>query len=366
MIVEKPAGTHGTAALAPDVHKTPSAVPPHKTKKDECRSIQVYALTSVVDEDDQDCGGDAKTIKDHGGDNNNNNEDNQDDHGGDDDDTKTITVAATTAKTIKTVATRRRSGTTAAAATTTQRQSRRRRRREGDHGDNDNDAKAITAAVTTATTIKTAAATQRQPQQQRRKDDAKTITVARAKTITTAAAGRAIKLIQNPSTPETPNLYPREPVPKPARTGTVVVVGLSCRGCHSEIAANESANPQQTKPEITERCRKGGFPQEGTITNSIRGSWLAQGLPAHQSLATSGLRSHDRDDNGSDGGAHDNSSGSSDPPPPMQPRALQTMTNDKTNNNDGAATAKQKTLPMPPRAERLKLPTTTSALPTQG
>ncbi|KAH9021368.1 hypothetical protein EDB84DRAFT_1565343 [Lactarius hengduanensis] len=190
------------AALAPDVHKTPSAVPPHKTKKDECRSIQVYALTSVVDEDDQDCGGDAKTIKDHGGDDDDDDEDNQDNHGGDDEDAKTITAAATMAKTItaaatmaktiKTVATRRRSGTTAAAVTTTRRQSRRRRRCEGDHGDNDNDAKAITAAVTTATTIKTAAATQGQPQQRRRKDDAKTITVARAKTITTAAAGRAM------------------------------------------------------------------------------------------------------------------------------------------------------------------------------
>ncbi|KAH9028005.1 hypothetical protein EDB84DRAFT_1563232 [Lactarius hengduanensis] len=135
---------HMRAALAPDVHKTPSAVPPHKTKKDECRSIQVYALTSVVDEDDQDCGSDAKTIKDHGGDDDDDEEeDNQDDHGGDDDDdAKTITAAVTTAKTIKTTI-------------------RRRRRREGDHGDNDNNAKAITAVVMTATTIKTAAAKQR-------------------------------------------------------------------------------------------------------------------------------------------------------------------------------------------------------------
>ncbi|KAH9016349.1 hypothetical protein EDB85DRAFT_2207823 [Lactarius pseudohatsudake] len=68
-------------------------------------------------EDDQDCGGDAKTIKNHSGDDD---KDNRDDHGGGDDDAKTITAAATTAKTIKTaMATRRRSRATAAAATTT-------------------------------------------------------------------------------------------------------------------------------------------------------------------------------------------------------------------------------------------------------
>ncbi|KAH9022432.1 hypothetical protein EDB85DRAFT_1895246 [Lactarius pseudohatsudake] len=67
--------------------------------------------------DDQDCGGDVKTIKNHSGDND---EDNQDAHGSGGDDAKTITAAATTAKTIKTVmVTRRQSRTTAAAAAMT-------------------------------------------------------------------------------------------------------------------------------------------------------------------------------------------------------------------------------------------------------
>ncbi|KAH9016309.1 hypothetical protein EDB85DRAFT_2207835 [Lactarius pseudohatsudake] len=84
---------------------------------------------------DQDCGGDAKTIKNHSGDDD---KDNRDDHGGGDNDAKTITVAATTAKTIKTaMATRRRSRATAAAATTTRRQSRWQRRREDDHSSGD-------------------------------------------------------------------------------------------------------------------------------------------------------------------------------------------------------------------------------------
>ncbi|KAH9041240.1 hypothetical protein EDB85DRAFT_2247934 [Lactarius pseudohatsudake] len=86
-------------------------------------------------EDDQDCGGDVKTIKNHSGDDD---KDNRDDHGGGDDDAKTITAAATTVKTIKTaMATRRRSRATAAAATTTRRQSRWQRRREDDHSSGD-------------------------------------------------------------------------------------------------------------------------------------------------------------------------------------------------------------------------------------
>ncbi|KAH9016318.1 hypothetical protein EDB85DRAFT_2207838 [Lactarius pseudohatsudake] len=86
-------------------------------------------------EDDQDCGGDAKTIKNHSGDDD---KDNRDDHGGGDDDAKTITAAATTAKTIKTaMATRRRSRATAAAATMTRRQSRWQRQREDDHSSGD-------------------------------------------------------------------------------------------------------------------------------------------------------------------------------------------------------------------------------------
>ncbi|KAH9048613.1 hypothetical protein EDB83DRAFT_2522885 [Lactarius deliciosus] len=109
------------AALAPDVHKTPSAVPPHKTKKDDHGRQR------------EDCGGDAKTIKNHG----NDDEDNQDDHGGGKDDAKTITAAATAAKTIKTAAMRRRSGTTVAAAAMTRRESRQR-----------SDAKAATATTT--------------------------------------------------------------------------------------------------------------------------------------------------------------------------------------------------------------------------
>ncbi|KAH9058026.1 hypothetical protein EDB83DRAFT_2315988 [Lactarius deliciosus] len=52
-------------------------------------------------EDDQDCGSDMKTIRNHGS---GNNKGNQDDHGGDDNDNdmKTIMAAATMAKTIKT------------------------------------------------------------------------------------------------------------------------------------------------------------------------------------------------------------------------------------------------------------------------
>ncbi|KAH9032001.1 hypothetical protein EDB85DRAFT_2237926 [Lactarius pseudohatsudake] len=113
---------------------------PTKPLKAKYRSIQVYALTFVVGEDDHGRGYNAKTIKtaaNHGGDDD---KDNQDDHGGGDDDAKTITAVATTAKTIKTaMATRRQSRTAAAAAMTTtmRRQSRWRRRREdGGGGDN--------------------------------------------------------------------------------------------------------------------------------------------------------------------------------------------------------------------------------------
>ncbi|KAH9010165.1 hypothetical protein EDB83DRAFT_2322540 [Lactarius deliciosus] len=80
-------------------------------------------------EGDQDCGGDAKTIRNHG---DNNNEGNHDDHGSGDDDTKTITAAAATA-----MVTRRQSRTTAVAATTTQRQSRWWRQCEDDCGGGD-------------------------------------------------------------------------------------------------------------------------------------------------------------------------------------------------------------------------------------
>ncbi|KAH8989355.1 hypothetical protein EDB86DRAFT_3081090 [Lactarius hatsudake] len=62
-------------------------------------------------EDDQDCGSDAKMIKNHGG---NDDEGNQDDHGGGDNDAKTIMVASMTVKTIKmAMVTRRRSRTMA-------------------------------------------------------------------------------------------------------------------------------------------------------------------------------------------------------------------------------------------------------------
>ncbi|KAH9027894.1 hypothetical protein EDB85DRAFT_1892793 [Lactarius pseudohatsudake] len=185
-------------------------------------------------EDDQDCGGDVKTIKNHSGDNN---EDNQDAHGGGGDNAKTITAAATTAKTIKTaMAMRRQLRTTAVAAvtTTTRRQSRRPRRRrqreddhsggndgeddqDGDHGNDNDNAKMITAAVTPVMTIKTAAATQRQPQQRRRKDNhgGKGEDNHNGGGWEGNVMGLYSTVIQNPSTPETPSLYLREPVPEP-------------------------------------------------------------------------------------------------------------------------------------------------------